>query len=168
MRADRLLYVPPTEVSDHATRRESGRARKPLASVARVAPRSQPLPTRAAARAPKRSSPARVRPRGGGSGAGLNAKESAQGALQNGQRASVRRMWRAQEGQARRRADMGAVCDEVRAGAMVSLTPSVLATSRGSDERWSCAHERGMKRNALRVFLASPRRTERRHDQNAI
>jgi len=57
------------------------------------------------------SSPARVSPRGGATGTG-DAKAPGHGAPQKGQLASVRRMWRAQEGQARSRASIRAVCAE--------------------------------------------------------
>jgi len=64
-----------------------------------------PPPTRLApVRALKRYRFARLSPRGGGTGAGVDANESGHGTPQNGQRSSTRRMWRAHEGQARRRA----------------------------------------------------------------
>jgi hypothetical protein len=62
------------------------------------------LPAPARARAPNRNSPVRLNPRGGGVGQGADAKASGHAAPQNGQRSSSTRMWRAQPGQARRRA----------------------------------------------------------------
>jgi hypothetical protein len=86
---------------------------QPLVSTVAYAALPPTIP--AAARTLNRSNPARESPRGGGTGAGLDARDSGHVTPQKGQRASVSRMWREQEGQATRYIGIGGVCAEGRA-----------------------------------------------------
>ncbi len=81
----------------------------PSQPIVSVDANDTPPPTMpAAASALNRNRPARLS-RGGGTGSGLSANEGGHGTPQKGQRDSVKRMWRAHDGQASRRAGIPAV-----------------------------------------------------------
>jgi hypothetical protein len=142
----------PVDENPSADAASTGEASSPPQLLVSVVAYAEVPPTiPAAASALNRTSPARESPRGGGAGAGVDARDSGHVVPQNGQRISVRRMWRAQEGQAKSRVGIGGVC----AGRRVTQARRRLCSRRNVCSMFV------MSRNA--AGMSTTRRMPRRH-----